>query len=79
VSHRDRSPSHDDWQPATSRPGELYTIEGQIRTARAFARGLRNRDPRLKPYRRMMLRGFAVAVGLAAAVALVAALISALT
>ena len=26
----------DDWQPATSRPGELYTVEGQSRAAGPF-------------------------------------------
>ena len=31
----------DDWQPATSKPGELYTFEGQLRSAGAFVRGAR--------------------------------------
>ena len=46
----------DDWQPATSRPGELFTIEGQIRASGVFLRGLKNHDPRLRPYRRSMWR-----------------------
>ena len=46
----------DDWQPATSRPGEVFTPEGQIRCVRAFARGLKSRDPRLREYRRSMRR-----------------------
>jgi hypothetical protein len=45
-----------DWQPGTSRPGELFTVEGRIRATGAFARGLRNRDPRLRDYRRSMIR-----------------------
>jgi hypothetical protein len=47
-------PADDDWQPATSRPGELYTYEGQVRSAGAFARGMTNHDPRLRRYRRSM-------------------------
>lgn len=46
----------DDWQPATSQPGELYTPEGQIRSARNFASGLFTKDPRRKKYRRQMMR-----------------------
>ena len=33
-------PDPDDWQPATSRPGELYTPEGQIRSTRNFVSGV---------------------------------------
>jgi hypothetical protein len=51
----------DDWQPATSRPGELYTAEGQSRARWAFLSGLRRRDPRQRPYRSSMYRvGLAV-------------------
>jgi hypothetical protein len=67
-----------DWQPATSEPGELFTPEGRIRAAGAFGRGLQNRDPRLKAYRRSMMRvgGIVVAIGAAIAViALVAAVL----
>ena len=46
----------DDWQPATSRPGELYTPEGQIRSTRNFASGLFSKDPRRKALRRSMQR-----------------------
>lgn len=46
----------DDWQPATSRPGELYTPEGQIKSTRSFASGLFSRDPRRKALRRSSLR-----------------------
>jgi hypothetical protein len=59
-------PSDDsDWQPATSRPGELFTVEGRIRAAGAFARGARNKDPRLKQYRRSMQRTSLVFAGIA--------------
>ena len=56
----------DDWQPATSRPGELYTPEGQIRSTRSFASGLFSKDPRRKALRRSSLRtaGFILAIGL---------------
>jgi hypothetical protein len=63
-----------DWQPATSRPGELFTPEGQVRSVGAFARGLRSRDPRLREYRRSMRRvAFAFLGGLVAAFAVVIA------
>ena len=69
-----------DWSPATSEPGELYTIEGRIRAIGSFARGLKNRDPRVKAYRRSMRRAAfmvcAVAGGIIAAVAVVAALVN---
>ena len=64
-----------DWQPATSEPGELFTVEGRIRAAGAFARGLQNRDPRLVAYRRSMRRVAAAVVALGAFFALVAALL----
>ena len=44
----------EEWNPATSNPGEIFTPEGQIKQAGAFARGLKNDDPRLRPYRRQM-------------------------
>jgi hypothetical protein len=65
MSNRPSRRAEDSWQPATSRPGELYTVEGQIRSWGAFARGLRNRDPRLRKYRATMMRGFFLAVGIA--------------
>ena len=54
----DRSADADprDWQPATSRPGELYTVEGRIASVGAFARGITRRDPRGRSYRRSMVR-----------------------
>jgi hypothetical protein len=67
-------PEQTTWQPATSRPGELFTIEGRIAAAGAFARGLRNQDPRLSSYRRSMLRiagGFVVAAAEIAALAVI--------
>jgi len=47
----------DDWQPATSKPGELYTIEGQFRARWAFWRGLKNDHPRAGRWRRELRRG----------------------
>jgi hypothetical protein len=64
-----------DWQPATSAPGELFTIEGRIRAAGAFARGLQNRDARLAAYRRSMTRVAAVVLGIGGVIALIAALL----
>jgi roadblock/LC7 domain-containing protein len=64
-----------DWQPATSEPGELFTIEGRIRAAGAFARGLHSRDPRLVAYRRSMRRVGAAVIAVGAFIAVVAALL----
>ena len=52
-----------EWTPATSEPGENYTPMGQIRSIGAFSRGLKNRDPRLRSYRRSMRRSAAIACG----------------
>ena len=56
-----------EWTPATSKPGEVFTPEGQIQQAGQFARALKNRDPRSAPYRQQMCRtGLAVvAIGVA--------------
>ena len=65
----------DNWTPATSEPGELYTIEGRIRSVGAFVRGLSNPNPRGERYRREMQRtGLWVAAGVVAVVAVVVAL-----
>src|SRR5262245_23887216 len=64
-----------DWQPATSEPGELFTIEGRIRAAGAFGRGLHNRDSRLKAYRRSMMRVGAVIIVSGCALALLLAIV----
>lgn len=65
MAHAPDSRDPDDWQPATSRPGELYTPEGQIRSARSFASGLFSKDPRRKALRRSMQRTalFIIALG----------------
>ena len=64
----------DNWTPATSEPGELYTVEGRIRSVGAFARGLTNPDPRGKGYRRDMQRtGLWVAAGAIGVMAVVVA------
>ena len=62
-----------DWSPVTARPGENLTVEGQIKAYGAFARGLKNDDPRLKPYRSSMLRtaGAFIGIGIALAAILV--------
>lgn len=69
--------THDDWQPATSAPGELYTPEGQIRMTEAFWRGLTRGDPRNRSYRRDMMRSAAMVIAMAIAVVVVIALVSA--
>jgi hypothetical protein len=57
----------------------LYTVEGRIRSVGAFARGLKNKDPRVAAYRRSMRRtalGFvAIAILIGAVVAAIAALV----
>lgn len=64
------------WQPATSKPGELLTVEGQIKAYGALAAGLTNDDPRLAPYRRSMWRTGLAFVGLAVVLAAVAGVVS---
>jgi hypothetical protein len=64
-----------DWQPATSEPGELFTPEGRIRAAGALGRGLQNRDPRLKAYRRSMMRVGGIVIAIGGVIALLAALL----
>ena len=71
-----QSPDPENWQPATSQPGELYTPEGQIRSARNFASGLFTKDPRRKAYRRQMMRIALLFVVLAVVVVVVAVLAS---
>jgi hypothetical protein len=73
-----KNQSSDDWQPATSRPGELYTYEGQIRSVGSFFRGLHNKDPRQKAYRRPMQRVALLCVAIAVAVVAIAILAQAL-
>jgi hypothetical protein len=66
MDDRVESPIEDpiEWQPATSKPGELYTPEGQIASYGAAARGLVDKDPRRAAYKRQMLRtGLLVAAG----------------
>lgn len=63
-----------EWQPATSQPGELYTVEGQIASAGAFARGLKNRARRSSISRPSVLRPAAIVLALGAIVVLAAIL-----
>ena len=64
-----------EWQPATSRPGEIYTVEGQIAATGAFARGLKGRYRHASKSHRSTLRRGVVIVSLGAIVVLAAALI----
>jgi hypothetical protein len=65
----------EDWQPATSRPGELFTIEGQSRARWAMLKGLKNRDPRFVSYRNSMIRtGATIAAGGVLLVAIIVAI-----
>ena len=68
-----------DWQPATSRPGELFTPEGHIKEAGAVARGLSNDDPRLRQYRRPLVRTGLLILAAALVVTVIAVLISVAT
>ena len=68
-----------DWSPATSRPGEIFTVEGQIRATGTLARGLKNRDPRGRAYRRSMQRVALWCVASAVGVVVIVGLVSAIT
>ena len=68
-----------DWSPATSRPGEIFTVEGEIRSYGALARGLKNRDPRGRAYRRSMQRVALWCVASAVGVVVIVGLVSAIT
>jgi hypothetical protein len=48
------SSDDDAWSAATSRPGEIYTVEGRIRATGVFWRNAKRADPRLRPYRHAM-------------------------
>jgi hypothetical protein len=67
----------DDWQPATSAPGELYTFEGQMRSLGAFVRGRHNDDPRAEHYRGSMQRTAWTFVGIALGVIVLSVVVSA--
>ena len=77
AAHKDHN-AEDDWQPATSAPGELYTPAGQIRSARNFAQGLFSKDPRRKAYRRPMQRVALLVIAIAVGFVLVVVLLQAL-
>jgi hypothetical protein len=63
------------WQPLTSEPGEIYTVEGRIRGVGAFASGLKHRSPRSSEYRHSMARVALTVLGIGVAVAAVAILL----
>lgn len=65
----------EDWQPATSRPGEIYTIEGESRARWAMLKGLKNRDPRFVAYRNSMIRTGLMIAGIGVLLAAAAVLI----
>jgi hypothetical protein len=67
-----------DWQPNEAKPGEMYTPEGQIKAAGAFARGLTHADPRGRTYRRQMQRTGLMFVAVAVAVVIAVALVTAI-
>jgi hypothetical protein len=67
-----------DWSPTTSRPGEMFTVEGRIRATGVLAWGLKHRDPRGRAYRRSMYRVGLWCLASMAVVVVVAALVSAL-
>ena len=62
----------EEWQPATSEPGEVFTPEGQVASAGAFARGLKRRDPRGRPYRRSMAGAVLICVAACVVIVLIA-------
>jgi hypothetical protein len=68
----------EDWQPATSRPGELYTVEGQSRARWVFLKGLRNREPDRNRYRSSMYRLGLVFIGVGLAAALLVGIVVAI-
>ncbi|MEI8241129.1 MAG: hypothetical protein WCI22_17085 [Actinomycetota bacterium] len=68
----------DPWEPATSKPGEMYTPEGQIKAFGALARGLKNDDPRSRRYRHQMQRTGLLIVGCAIALVAAIAIVTAL-
>ncbi len=77
ADHKARD-ADDGWQPATSRPGELYTYEGQIRSVGYFFRALRNKDPRQRAYRRAMQRVAALIIAITAGFVIVVIVVQAL-
>jgi hypothetical protein len=56
----------------------MYTPEGQIKAAGAFARGLTHADPRGRTYRRQMQRTGLMFVAVAVAVVIAVALVTAI-
>jgi hypothetical protein len=56
----------------------MFTVEGRVRGAGVFARGVKNRDPRLRAYRRSMRRTALMLVGIAILAGVVVAAIAAL-
>jgi hypothetical protein len=63
----DEGDERPEWSPASSRPGEMFTVEGRIAGMGAFARGVANDDARARAYRRSALQfalGWLIAGGL---------------
>ena len=64
----------DDWQPATSEPGELFTVEGQLRASRNYWRNVKSDEPRARKHRRTIARQGWWFLGIAIAIPAVAIL-----
>jgi hypothetical protein len=71
-------PKDDDWQPAVSAPGEMYTPEGRIRATGIMARNLKNDDPRLRSYQKSMLKTGAAVLGIGLLAMVIVAVIASL-
>lgn len=69
----------ENWQPAVSRPGEIYTVEGESRARWAMLKGLKNRDPRFVACRNSMIRTGLLIVGVGVLLAAAAVLIDSAT
>ncbi len=68
--------TQDDWQPATSEPGELYTFEGRMRASSHFWRNLKSDEPRAREYQRTIARQGWWFLGAALALPAIAILLS---
>ena len=65
----------EEWTPATSKPGEVFTPEGQIQQAGQFARAIKHRDPRSAPYQRQMWKTGLAVVGIGIAAIVIVSLV----
>ena len=56
VSQLPHSDDPLEWQPGTSKPGEIFTVEGQIKSYGAMTRNFMKKDPRYVAHRRQMMK-----------------------